>query len=86
MRGENLFYPAARSATFLILQFLKYMQRRKRRIKVLLEITADGKSAGVAVSFISSSAVNKPFVFSKPVESIGSSSGFDPEQWYVKVY
>ena len=56
-----------------------------KRIKVLLEITADGKSAGVAVSFISCSAVNDPFVFSKPAESsaesTGSYSGFDPEQW-----
>ena len=41
-----------------------------KRIKVLLEITANGKSAGVAVSFISCHAVNEPFVFSKPAESI----------------
>ena len=40
-----------------------------KRIKVLLEITANGKSAGVAVSFISCPAVNEPFVSSKPAES-----------------
>ena len=36
-------------------------------IKVLLEVAADGKSASVAVSFISCPAVNEPFVLSKPI-------------------
>ena len=36
-------------------------------IKVLLEVAADGKSASVAVSFVSCPAVNEPFVLSKPI-------------------